>query len=855
MFDELNLKSTYSTYNDDIANDFYTPVLSDSLTYDRATAYFSTKALANYAQGLELFAKNGHKYRLIISTEISETDYSNIIQGYELRDKLKEMLLSKLEEEVTVFEKFNLSNLAHLIALGIIDIKMAFTKQGIFHDKFGIMKDKDGNIICFRGSNNETEAAFKVNYESFDITCSWQSSSFDYSKITSSIETFEQLWSNNSKDIIVRDVDNIIKQQILKYDKGEIIYEPVLLEENCLILDYCDNLLLYVKTDISKFLNSPKYKMKIKRYVEYIDFKNNEIYFKKTLTYTIFQKIIGILENDTKNKPYDFFTTKRLREYIKSRQLYIKERSKVGLAIKQQDESVIDKFIQYKKIVDDLMYRKLRDKQMWDSFFMCTMKKSSNFSVPGSGKTSAVLGVFAYLNYKSSVDKIIMIGPKNSFGSWIDEFQECFNNKKILKVFNIQDYSNVNEKKREIVYGTENKNLLLFNYESLDSILNEVCKVIDSKTLLVFDEVHKVKAINGQRAENALKVSKKARYIITMTGTPIPNSYTDIKNILNICYSDEYNDFFGFTDGQLKKPDRQDIEEINSKLQPFFCRTTKKELSVPPANTDIFLSAYSSEIENEIFKILCMKYAKNKLALIIRLLQLESNPKMLLKAIDNSDEDFSKILYTLGTIDEIDYKDYSEDIIRMINSIDKTAKFEKCIEKAIELYQQGKPSIIWCIFVDSIFNLKKELENNGLKVGIIYGSIDNDCRTKILEKFKSGKLDVLITNPHTLAESVSLHKNCHDAIYFEYSYNLVHLLQSKDRIHRLGLPDNQYTQYYYLQQFYTTVDDELYSLDNRIYERLFEKETIMLNAIENNILESVTTSEEDLDIVFKDLGI
>lgn len=57
---------------------------------------------------------------------------------------------------------------------------------------------------------------------------------------------------------------------------------------------------------------------------------------------------------------------------------------------------------------------------------------------------------------------------------------------------------------------------------------------------------------------------------------------------------------------------------------------------------------------------------------------------------------------------------------------------------------------------------------------------------------------ILITNPHTLAESVSLHKKCHDAIYLEYSFNLTHMIQSRDRIHRLGLLENQYTQYYYL---------------------------------------------------------
>jgi hypothetical protein len=49
--------------------------------------------------------------------------------------------------------------------------------------------------------------------------------------------------------------------------------------------------------------------------------------------------------------------------------------------------------------------------------------------------------------------------------------------------------------------------------------------------------------------------------------------------------------------------------------------------------------------------------------------------------------------------------------------------------------------------------------------------------------------------------------------------------------------------------------DDSYSLDNKIYSRLQEKEKIMLDAIENNILEQVTTVAEDLDIIFNDLNL
>ena len=84
---------------------------------------------------------------------------------------------------------------------------------------------------------------------------------------------------------------------------------------------------------------------------------------------------------------------------------------------------------------------------------------------------------------------------------------------------------------------------------------------------------------------------------------------------------------------------------------------------------------------------------------------------------------------------------------------------------------------------------------------------------------------------------------------------MVHLLQSKDRIHRLGLKEGQYTQYYYLQSEYTTKDGSKFSLDNKIYNRLLEKEKLMLEAIENNNLEPATIYDEDIDIIFKELKL
>lgn len=617
-----------------------------------------------------------------------------------------------------------------------------------------------------------------------------------------------------------------------------------------------DNLVLVSSSMISNLKRNRVYKLQLKRYVSRDKTEENKLFFRKEIGYIKYKKIIEIIEKYSSKNNIDFHVSKEVEEYIQKREIYINERSRVGLGIKSQTEEILEKYNSYRAVIDSQMVRKLREKQAWDSFFMFAMRKSANFSVPGSGKTSSVYGVFSFLSYKGLVDKIVMIGPRSSFISWKDEFYNCFGNKRKLELFNIQDYSNSRDKKNALLYkAVHKKNLLLFNYESLDSILEEVKNIIDDKTLLVFDEVHKVKNPNGKRAKNALKIAYNARYTIALTGTPLPNSYLDIKNLLHILYHEEYNDFFGFGDAQLRIPSEYDIENINKKIKPFFCRTTKKQLEVPEVNPDIILPCKLSDKENKIFNILLLKYAKNKLALIIRLLQLESNPKMLLKAISENQEDFSAILDTTSDPEDIDYVDYSQDIKDLINSFGKTEKFNSCIQQVKQLNSEGKSVIIWCIFVDSIRQLASQLEKEGISAGVIFGSTSEEERKNILNKFKEKEIDVLITNPHTLAESVSLHSVCHDAIYYEYSYNLVHLLQSKDRIHRLGLKEGQYTQYYFLQSIFVTRDGFEYSLDQKIYQRLLEKEKIMLDAIDEDILESLGSIEDDIEVIFKDLKL
>ena len=617
-------------------------------------------------------------------------------------------------------------------------------------------------------------------------------------------------------------------------------------------LDYDGIMLMQMEGTPEEFTSGSFYKLFLRRYVEKI--RTGLVRFKPELSYMDFKKVIELCQTESRKLGFELIVSDALKNYIDEREMHIDVRSRLGIELKEHDPKLRDRYLEYKAAVDAVMVRRLREQQMWDSFFMYAMQKSANFSVPGSGKTASVLGIYAYLRSKKIVKRLVVICPKNAFGSWIDEFTACFGTIEPINVLNVHDprFRNAGQRIEALQYDSGKCNLILLNYEIADSLMQGILPLVKAEALLVFDEVHKVKRIDGQYAEQALQIAHDASYVVTLTGTPLPNSYVDIYNLLHILYPHEYDEFFGFSVAMLKKPNNKEISDINDKLQPFFCRTTKEQLGVPLANADVLIKNEASEAENRLLKILKAAYHNKPLALLIRILQMEIEPKMLFDKLDFSD--FSYLLDDSVEAEEIDYADYSDEARKLIYGIDKTTKFTSCVQLIMKLVGEGKTVIIWCIFVHSIVRLADALKKKGINVCCIYGEVPLEERQNIITQFRNGEKQVLLTNPHTLAESISLHSVCHDAIYYEYSYNLVHLLQSKDRIHRLGLPLNQYTQYYYEMVFYRTDDNDLWSLDEAIYERLKTKEHIMLDAITNRKLEVMPTSEEDLNIIFQKLS-
>lgn len=412
-----------------------------------------------------------------------------------------------------------------------------------------------------------------------------------------------------------------------------------------------------------------------------------------------------------------------------------------------------------------------------------------------------------------------------------------------------------------------------FSYMDINYIIKETKKRCDRKNIIVevseevqeylknnvFDEVHRIKNPFGIRARAALELVKNSRFKFVLTGTPIPNSYQDIYNFLHLLYANEYNAFFRWNLDELKNPSVRKIDEINKALMPFFWRLNKNDLGVPKPEPDIFLVVEPSEEQKQLAQSIYYNESSS-LARLIRLIQASTNPELLNKRIEYKDMWFADDNDKNDTIEISEDLFYSRLETPSISAIKEakgydeydfsnmiSPKFEKGIQKIQELVSEGKKVIVWAIFVNTMKKIKNRLNQMGIQANLIYGGTEVSDRQKLINDFRFGDTMVMISNPQTLGESVSLHREVHDALYFEYNFNLTFMLQSRDRIHRLGLEDDQYTRYYYLQTKSEPADSgNAGYVDEKIYRKLKKKEEVMYNAIDNGDL-TIEFSQNEID--------
>lgn len=515
---------------------------------------------------------------------------------------------------------------------------------------------------------------------------------------------------------------------------------------------------------------------------------------------------------------------------------------------------------------ENMLNRRLYPLQLLSAYHLAFSQNCCNFSVPGAGKTSIVYGAYTYLKNQRSnilkvVDRILIIGPLSAFAPWELEYKECFGKEPDVRRIN---GSITAEDKKQYFYGRTSE-ITLLSYASVATIKSAIQFFLkNNRVMVVLDEAHKIKNTKGGIIAASIKdLASDCSARVVLTGTPAPNGFEDLYNLFHFIWPKK--DVIRYSPSQLKEMSRTSndnrIPQMMNNIDPFFIRIKKKDLGIPPATEMPAIRIPMKEGQRRLYDFIEQRFVTEVSSLysdlhsclvkarMIRLQQVATNPELLRSKLSEFSEDAG---IDLSLIEEEDSVVMS-DLLSFYKS-EIPAKFEICAEIIGRIIADGGKVVVWAVFIKTIETLADYLKNIGIDSRILYGATpvatddmteENESyemtREGIIKEFhrKDSSFNVIIANPFAVAESISLHKVCHNAIYMERSFNCAHFIQSKDRIHRYGLKNDVITRYYYL------LSEN--SIDETIDSRLHIKENRMITLTESSDIPLFCNLNEDGD--------
>ncbi len=586
--------------------------------------------------------------------------------------------------------------------------------------------------------------------------------------------------------------------------------------------------------------------------------------------YALMQKLLSkfnIAEVKTKH------ATKILADYDRERQNFVDFSIKAKNIRNNQHEG--DDFGDFVKVLEGKLIRELYTLQILSAYHLAFAQNACNFSVPGSGKTSIVYGAFAYLNslppnHNKFIDRLLVVGPIASFAPWEIEYKECFGHSTTIRRMVGVDAQN----RMLHFYSNERTEVTLISYQSLAASQKDIITFLKrEKVMVVLDEAHKIKNVEGGLwAETALSIAQYARSRVILTGTPAPNGYQDLFNLYRFIWPQKRIIRFPVYYLSNLSIDRtasakEKVKELVADISPFFMRIKKSDLNLPEPIYHPPRLVKMGKYQQIIYEYIERKYVdyfekeastgsfteKLKTARLIRLIQCATNPNLLNKSLDN-------YLSEIGISSSLGIDD--REIMQMIKGYDKEeipAKFIEIAQLIKNIISQegadGKV-VVWAIHICNMHDLQHYLDLQGVTSELLYGAVPNEeddsddniiTREKIISSFHEMDCPykVIIANPFAVGESISLHKACHNAIYLEKNFNAAMYMQSKDRIHRVGLEQTDKINYY----FFLSKD----SVDEVIHKRVLEKERKMLEIIENEEIPLLSMNMDDVNEGYDDI--
>lgn len=418
----------------------------------------------------------------------------------------------------------------------------------------------------------------------------------------------------------------------------------------------------------------------------------------------------------------------------------------------------------------------LTEFQRRDAAKILEMAHGANFSVPGAGKTRVALAIFQAHRAAGAAGQMLVVCPKSAFESWRYETSECFTDGTTLAIMDSP--------------AVPVADIVLVNYERLpDAVPDLLGRLRRQSNYLVLDEAHRMKrGPLGAWGNACMTLGPYAAARLILTGTPAPNGAADLANLMGFVWP-----------GRGRRAvsaalDGNDLRTASIQLRPLFARTTKADLNLPPVTSSVRVLPLP-ELHRELYQALlgqtsgrwADEVGSDIEALgrtVLYLLMAATSPALLATGTSR----YEPLPYRIPPLTPQPGSTLSA-LMRDLPQYEMSPKYQEVLKIVSDNAARGRKTLVWSTFVRNLTTLQRLLA--AYEPAIVHGGTDN--RDDQLTRFRTDSdCAVLLSNPATLGEGISLHHDCNDAVYLDRDFAAGRYLQSLDRIHRLGLdPDTE----------------------------------------------------------------
>jgi SNF2 family DNA or RNA helicase len=458
--------------------------------------------------------------------------------------------------------------------------------------------------------------------------------------------------------------------------------------------------------------------------------------------------------------------------------------------------------------------------QQRDIAKLLSLRHGANFSVPGAGKTRVGLAVFQALRRTKGIERLLIVGPKSCYESWQYENDTCLVEPLRMEVFS-----------RSVDAAVD---AIIVNYERLAGAVNELGQWLAARpSMLLLDEAHRMKlGADGTYGAACLALGPRSHHRLILTGTPAPNGVRDLENL------------FGFVwPGHGRQKVTQavgdgDLAKASQVLRPLFTRTTKNELGLPPVATTL-VPVPLPPLHQEVYEALAGRFSARAAGsegdfqalgkIIVYMLMAATSPALLAVGTTRHEP----LSYQVPPLAVPDGTPLFE-LMRDLPSYELSPKYREVLAIVAKNARQGRKTLVWSTFIRSLNTLERILGE--FSPAMVHGGTQD--REVEIDRFRNDpNCMVLLSNPATLGEGISLHRHCHDAIYVDRDFAAGRFLQSLDRIHRLGIAPETETR--------ITVLASEGTVDEVVAQRLSDKLQLMGRILDDPEVQQLADLEED----------